>query len=91
MFILGKCFNEDGTEYSPPVTEEYNKFLEETCCGKSDGYMCMYCACCPYGNYFKWPEDKVNIKNEQNKIIEEYIKAHNPTKGFEGLYFTVKT
>ena len=92
MYIdIDKVYNEDGTEYSPPKDEEYIKILKEFPeCEMGHSYSCIFCAKCPYGSYFKWPEKYKDIVDRHIKLIENYTNNHN-SNGIYSLIFSLKS
>ena len=70
MIVIEKIINEDGTDYDPPknpLSEKWNR-LYPGC--KTDGYKCMFCGDCPYGEYWKVPE-------EDRDVFITYLQAFN--------------
>ena len=78
-------YNEDGTEFNPPVCEEYNLLIRDCIYGRQDPYMCIFCNKCPLGDNFIPNKEQEEIINRNAELINAYIKEHNPTKGLEGI------
>lgn len=87
--ILNKDFtisNEDGTGYNPPINplkEKWEKLYppipmaqySQVC----DGYSCMGCGRCPYGDYWEVPEEDKEVWEQYQEQVREYNRIHNPS------------
>lgn len=74
--MIEKILNEDGTEYSPPpnpLAEKWKKLYPS--CG-SGGYKCMYCGKCPYGEYWKVPEEDRDEYAAYGRVLCQYNLDH---------------
>lgn len=69
--------NEDGTEFNPPknpLAEKWD-FLYPPCAYQ--GYICMFCGDCRLGDYWKCPEEDIEIYEQYSKEYKDYFFAHN--------------
>jgi hypothetical protein len=83
---INQLINEDGTsmENFPknPLKEKWDKLYppipkveySQVC----DGYSCMWCGRCPNGEYWKVPEEDIEIWNNYQEQIRQYNQLHNP-------------
>ena len=82
--------NEDNTVYNPPVIPEASALYYV--CGHDIDYSCMYCNMCPIGDNYRAPNDETKeLLNKQSKLIDEYVKEHNPVNGFLGIQIPFNT
>ncbi len=88
MIFPIELVNEDGTdcnfEYPEnPLKEKWKRLYppipkpeySQVC----DGYSCMCCGRCPKGDYWKVPEEDMEVWNKYQKDIAEYHRIHNPS------------
>ena len=75
--MIEKILNEDGTEYCPPpnpLEEKWEKLYPA--CGSGATYKCIYCGKCPYGEYWKVPEEDRDAYNAYRKTVHQYHLDH---------------
>lgn len=71
-------YNADGTVYDPPMTSEYRAMIKKLkTCDTGIGYDCMFCNKCPYGDYFKCPDELKPVIEQQREAIRQYNLQHN--------------
>lgn len=54
-----------------------------------DGYSCMWCGRCPKGEYFKIPEEDLELWNNYQKQLDNYLQSHSikeEEKIFQKIY-----
>ena len=84
--MINGILNEDGTVYDPPINplkEKWAKLYPPTPMPQysqvCDGYSCMWCSRCPYGDKWKCPEEDKEVYERYLKERQEYMELHNPT------------
>ena len=76
---IEKILNGDGTEFSPPrnpLREKWER-LYPGC--EATGYKCMYCGECPCGDYWKVPEEDLNLYDLYVQSVRQYNLEHENT------------
>ena len=83
-----KIVNFDGTSMDDyprnPLKEKWNKLYPPTPMPKysevCDGYSCMWCGRCPYGEYWKVPKEDLEIYEADLKEVHDYNVLHGNIK-----------
>lgn len=74
--MIEKILNEDGTEFCPPPNPLEEKWAKlYPACG-SGGYKCVYCGKCPYGEYWKVPEEDIPEWTAYSITVHQYNLEH---------------
>ena len=77
--------NENGTPFelpSNPLQEKWDRLYppkpmpqySQVC----DGYSCMWCGRCPKGDNWKVPQEDLEIWEQYQKSVHNYLILHNP-------------
>ena len=89
--------NEDGTPWNferpeNPLKEKWARLYPPSPDARAsqvcDGYSCMWCGRCPYGDYWKVPEEDKDVWEAYQAELKEYDRIHNP--GLYAFYMKAK-
>lgn len=75
--MIETILNEDGSVFAPPKNPLVEKWdsLYPPC--EHEGYNCMFCRDCRFGDYWKCPEEDREVYEQWAKEYNEYFFAHN--------------
>lgn len=76
MIEVSAIINEDGTEYDPPKNPLKEKWERLFPGCESTGYKCMFCGECPYGEYWKVPDEDKDIYSAYLQAVQQYNAEH---------------